>query len=114
MFPLELWWLVYLPGCCVCPNPTQALCQRATRRSRAAMDGTGLASIAAGIDFHIPQFDAEAWLQLTILVVSLILCATASAAETAFTSIRRIKLKNLVDEGDKQAIEIENVLATLN
>ncbi len=78
------------------------------------MDGTGLASIAAGIDFHIPQFDAEAWLQLTILVVSLILCATASAAETAFTSISRIKLKNLVEEGDKQAIEIENLLANPN
>ena len=46
------------------------------------MDGPGLASIAAGIDFQIPSFDAQAWLQLTILIVSLILCALASAAET--------------------------------
>src|SRR3989440_7520443 len=114
MFPLELWWLVYLPGCCVCPNPTQALCQRATRKSRAAMDGSGLASIAAGIDFHIPQFDAGAWLQLFILVVSLFLCATASAAETALTSISRIKLRNLVEEGDVQAAEIENLLTNPN
>src|SRR3989440_5289512 len=114
MFPLELWWLVYLPGCCVCPNPTQALCQRATRKSRAAMDGSGLASIAAGIDFRIPQFDAGAWLQLFILVVSLFLCATASAAETAFTSISRIKVKNWVEEGDVQATEIENLLTNPN
>src|SRR5438132_8330382 len=114
MFPLELWWLVYLPGCCVCLNPTQALCQRATRKSRAAMDGSGLASIAAGIDFHIPQFDAGAWLQLFILVVSLILCATASAAETALTSISRIKLRNLVEEGDVRAAEIENLLDNPN
>jgi len=78
------------------------------------MDGPGLASIAAGIDFHIPQFDAEAWLQLAILIVSLLLCATASAAETAFTSISRIKLKNMVEEGNKQAIEIERLLAEPN
>jgi putative hemolysin len=78
------------------------------------MDGAGLASIAAGIDFHIPPFDATAWLQLTILVVSLILCATASAAETALTSISRIKLRNLVEEGDVRAAEIENLLTNPN
>src|SRR5438270_10023177 len=78
------------------------------------MDGAGLASIAAGIDFRIPQFDAGAWLQLFILVVSLFLCATASAAETAFTSISRIKLRNLVEEGDVQAAEIENLLTNPN
>ena len=78
------------------------------------MDGSGLASLAAGIDFHVPQFDATAWLQLTILVVSLILCATASAAETALTSISRIKLKNLVEEGDVRAAEIENLLDNPN
>jgi len=78
------------------------------------MDGAGLARMAAGIDFHIPQFDATAWLQLTILVVSLILCATASAAETALTSISRIKLRNLVEEGDVRAAEIENLLDNPN
>ena len=78
------------------------------------MDGAGLARIAAGIDIHIPPFDATAWLQLTILVVSLILCATASAAETAFTSISRIKLRNLVEEGDVKAAEIENLLTNPN
>ncbi|GAC1348320.1 MAG: hemolysin family protein [Ktedonobacteraceae bacterium] len=78
------------------------------------MDGPGLVSIAAGIDFHVPSFDAEAWLQLTILIVSLFLCATASAAETALTSISRIKLKNLVEAQDKQAIEIERLLSDPN
>src|SRR5438876_2409817 len=78
------------------------------------MDGSGLAGIAAGIDFHVPQFDAEAWLQLVILIVSLLLCAVASAAETSFTSISRIKLKNLVEEGDPQGIEIENLLSNPN
>ena len=78
------------------------------------MDGPGLASMAAGIDFQIPQFDAEAWLQLAILIVSLFLCSIASAAETSFTSISRIKLKNLVEEGDLQAIEIEKLLSNPN
>ena len=78
------------------------------------MDGSGLAGIAAGIDFHIPQFDTEAWLQLTVLLVSLVLCAMASAAETAFTSISRIKLKNLVEEGDPTGIEIEHLLSNPN
>ncbi len=78
------------------------------------MDGPGLASIAAGIDFHIPQFDAQAWLQLIVLIATLILCGVASAAETAFTSISRIKLKNLVEEGDTKAAEIERLLAEPN
>ncbi len=78
------------------------------------MDGPGLASIAAGIDFHIPQFDGPAWFQLTVLLVMLVLCGVASAAETAFTSISRIKLKNLIEEGDKKAAEIERLLAEPN
>jgi putative hemolysin len=78
------------------------------------MDGPGLASLAAAIDFHVPQFDAQAWLQLLILVVALILCAIASAAETSLTSLSRIKLKNLVEEGDQKAIEIDHLLANPN
>lgn len=78
------------------------------------MDGPGLTSIAAGIDFHIPQFDAQTWLQFTILLATLVCCGVASAAETAFTSISRIKLKNLVEEGDAKAAEIEQLLADPN
>ena len=78
------------------------------------MDGPGLASIAAGIDFHVPQFTAELWLQIFILIVSLFLCATASAAETALTSVSRIKLKNLVEEGDEKAILMDRLLSQPN
>ncbi|HEX4207269.1 MAG TPA: hemolysin family protein [Ktedonobacteraceae bacterium] len=78
------------------------------------MDGPGLSSIAAALQFHVPQFDANAWIQLTILVVALILCALASAAETALTSISRIKLKNMVEEGDQRAVQIEHLLAEPN
>jgi putative hemolysin len=78
------------------------------------MDGSDLASIAAVIDFHIPQFTPEQWLQVVILAISLFLCAMASAAETALTSISRIKLKNLVESGDEQAIEIDRLLTNPN
>ena len=78
------------------------------------MDGSGLASSAASLAFHIPQWDAEAWLQLLIMLVALVICAIASAAETALTSISRIKLKNLVEEGDKRAASIEQLLAKPN
>ncbi len=78
------------------------------------MDGSGLAQLATGIDFHIPQFTTEAWLQFTIMIVSLFLCAMASAAETSLTSISRIKLRNLVEEGDAQAAEIDKLLANPN
>jgi putative hemolysin len=78
------------------------------------MDGPGLASIAVGLDFHTPQFDGSAWLQLIVLFGTLILCGVASAAETALTSVSRIKLKNLVEEGDQRAREIEQLLAEPN
>jgi putative hemolysin len=77
-------------------------------------DGIPLVRIAAGLNFHLPQFDGVAWLQLTILVIALVLCAVASAAETALTSVSRIKLKNLVEEGDEQAAELERLLARPN
>lgn len=78
------------------------------------MDGSGLASIAASIDLSVPQFTSASWLQLILLLVTLFLVAMASAAETALTSISRIKLKNLVEEGDQKAIEIDRLLSDPN
>src|SRR5437667_3253949 len=86
------------------------------------MDGAGIAGnvvatltvVHAAAVSQSPQFDIEAWLQLIVLIISLILCATASAAETALTSISRIKLKNLVEEGDKKAQAIELLISQPN
>jgi magnesium and cobalt exporter, CNNM family len=83
------------------------------------MDGAGLAGVVVAAlhvasASQVPQFDSEAWLQLIILIISLILCAMASAAETALTSVSRIKLKNLVEEGDKKALEIERLISKPN
>src|SRR5258708_33460499 len=88
------------------------------------MDGAGLAgnivaalglgAVRAATNIQSPQFDAEAWLQIFILIVALLLAATASAAETAFTSVSRIKLKNQVEAGDEKAKKIEQLLAQPN
>jgi putative hemolysin len=86
------------------------------------MDGAGIAgNVAANLAVvhaaaisQSSQFDTEAWLQLIVLIISLILCTTASAAETALTSVSRIKLKNLVEEGDKKALEIERLISQPN
>jgi putative hemolysin len=83
------------------------------------MDGGGLTGAAVRVvhtasDFHWPQFDSQAWLQLGLLLLMLVLCALASASETALTSVSRIKLKNLVEEGDRKAAEIEQLLANPN
>jgi putative hemolysin len=78
------------------------------------MDGPGLSSIAAVIESSLPQLDAGTWSQLIILLLTLLICAVASAAEAALTSISRIKLKNLVEDGDTRAQEIEGLLAEPN
>src|SRR6266849_654977 len=78
------------------------------------MDGPDLARSVASLSFHLPPWDAEAWLQLLIMLVALFICGVASAAETALTSISRIKLKNLIEEGDKRAASIEHLLAKPN
>lgn len=83
------------------------------------MDGGGLPEAALAVAqatsiLQWPQFDAKAWLQLILLGIMLVLCALASASETALTSVSRIKLKNLVEEGDKKAAEIEQLLANPN
>jgi CBS domain containing-hemolysin-like protein len=83
------------------------------------MDGAGLARVVVAA-LHVaaasqdPQFDTQALLQLIVLIISLILCAMASAAETALTSVSRIKLKNLVEEGDNKALEIEQLISQPN
>lgn len=79
------------------------------------MDAASIvATLAVAPSGSTPQFDGTAWLQLIILIIALILCAIASAAETAFTSVSRIQLKNLVEKEDKRAIKIDNLLAQPN
>jgi putative hemolysin len=53
--------------------------------------------------------DTTAWIELIIIVVSLILAALAASAETSLTSISRVRLRTLVEQKLPQAIVIERL-----
>src|SRR5215469_193104 len=57
-----------------------------------------------------PTFTGTDWLLLGILVLALLLAATSAAAETALTSVTRIKLRNLAEEGDVRAKRVARLL----
>src|SRR5260370_15743282 len=86
------------------------------------MDGAGPAGIImatfavarAATDVQSPQLDTGAWIQIIALIVCLMLAAEAWAAETAFTSINPISVKNLGEEGDEKAKKIEQLIAQPN
>jgi CBS domain containing-hemolysin-like protein len=59
-------------------------------------------------------FTSIEWLQLLGILIALLLSACSSAAETALTSVSRIKIKNMVEEGDVTARRIEQLLAEPN
>jgi putative hemolysin len=53
--------------------------------------------------------DATAWLELLIIVISLVLAALAASAETSLTSISRVRLRQLVEQKVPAAIVIERL-----
>jgi putative hemolysin len=50
-------------------------------------------------------------LEAIALFITLVICAFASAAETALTSVNHIRISNLAEEGNPRAIQIEKLLA---
>lgn len=56
------------------------------------------------------RFPAHDWLLVAGLVVALVIAAAAAAAETALTSVRHIKIRNLAEGGDARAKRIERLL----
>jgi CBS domain containing-hemolysin-like protein len=57
-----------------------------------------------------PEFALRDWIYLIVLLFTLVIAGIASAAETALTSVNRIRIRNLADEGDKRAQRIERLL----
>ena len=57
--------------------------------------------------------DTSDAIQLIILVVLLFLSAFFSSAETALTSVNRIKMKTLADDGNKRAQTVLDVLENM-
>jgi CBS domain containing-hemolysin-like protein len=55
-------------------------------------------------------FAPRDWIYLIALVLTLVIAGAAAAAETALTSVNRIRIKNQADEEDKVAQRIERLL----
>ena len=53
--------------------------------------------------------DATAWIELFILGLALVLAALAATAETSITSMSRVRLRHLVEEGNPRAALIERL-----
>ncbi len=49
------------------------------------------------------SLDSSAVIQIIILIILLLLSAFFSSAETAFTTVNKIRIRNLAEEGDKRA-----------
>ncbi|TAK35231.1 MAG: HlyC/CorC family transporter [Chloroflexota bacterium] len=54
--------------------------------------------------------DSDSWLKLLFLILFLSLSAFASAAETAFTSLNRLRLRHLLDSGERKAQAVKALL----
>lgn len=54
--------------------------------------------------------DTESIIQLIVIILLLALSAFFSSAETAFTTANRIKIRSLIEEGNKRAIIVDKVI----
>ena len=67
----------------------------------------GVLSVASA---GISSFTGTDWVLVIVLVIALALAAISAAAETALTSVSRIKIRNLAEEGDARAKRILRLL----
>ena len=58
--------------------------------------------------------NTAAWIELLVIVISLVLAALAASAETSLTSISRVRLRQLVEQKVPQAIIIERLHSNPN
>jgi putative hemolysin len=70
------------------------------------MDSDPWPGIVGAATLGLRPWTSGDWTLLFILVLALIVAAMAAAAETALTSVNRIRLRNLQEEGDKKAKRI--------
>jgi putative hemolysin len=67
------------------------------------MDSSPWPGVLSAALASVPSFTGTDWILLIVLLVALLFAATSAAAETALTSVSRIKIRNLAEEGDARA-----------
>ena len=55
--------------------------------------------------------DTPGVIQIIVLFVLLILSAFFSSAETAFTTVNKVRIRTLAEDGNKRAVKVENILS---
>jgi CBS domain containing-hemolysin-like protein len=71
-------------------------------------DSTGALSLILTHTIH--GFTGYDWALLVGMLIALVVAAASAAAETALTSINRIRIRNLAEEGDRKARRIRRAL----
>ena len=54
--------------------------------------------------------DSDSWIQLIIIILLILLSAFFSSAETALTTVNRIKIRNIAEEGDRRALTVLKII----
>ena len=55
--------------------------------------------------------DTDSIIQIIVIIILIILSAFFSSAETALTTVNKIKIRNLIDEGSKRAKTVDKVIS---
>ena len=54
--------------------------------------------------------DTSGVIQLVTIFILLVLSAFFSSAETALTTVNKVRIRSLIDEGNKKAITVDKIL----
>ena len=54
--------------------------------------------------------DTDSIIQLVFIIILLLLSAFFSSAETAFTTVNRIKIRSLIESGSKRAMTVDRII----
>ena len=73
-------------------------------------DSTGLSGLLTLAAAGPSGFQTRDWVLLFFLFVALIVAAVSAGAETALTSVNRLRIRNLAEEGDANAARINRLL----
>ena len=54
--------------------------------------------------------DAPGVIQLVVILVLVLLSGFFSSAETALTTVNRVRIRTLIEEGNKRAVRVDKIL----
>ena len=74
------------------------------------MDPTGVIPFISSASVHTVVIDSADIVQFCIILILLVFSAFFSSAETALSTVNKVRIKTLADEGNKRAIKVTKIL----